>query len=95
MGKCALINGECPRTSDPKAKRFCPAWEETGVVWRNIQTGEEKVFNCAFSVMMKSIAAQVEIANGVQAAVESNRNEVANGFGRVTEAIRIKQLGHG
>lgn len=87
MAKCAIIGGECPRTNDPNAKQFCPAWSE-GVVWTNTQTGEEKIVNCAFRALMPAMVEVIKASNRPAAAVESTRNEIARGFAHLTSSVK-------
>lgn len=79
MSKCALSNLPCPRTNNPAAARFCPAWTE-GVVWTNMQTGQEKVVHCALEMLMPAVIEVIKAANRPAAAVESTRNEIVRGF---------------
>lgn len=84
MGKCALIGAECPRTNNPDAKLYCPAWSD-GVVWTNVRTGEEKIVNCSFQALMPTLVEVVKASNRPAAAVESTRNEIVNGFAALIE----------
>jgi len=87
MGKCAIINGECPKTSDPDAKRFCPAWDEHGIVWEK-NDGTTLVYNCAFQSLAPALMNVMKAGNRAASAVESNRNEMVNGLSNVTSAIQ-------
>jgi hypothetical protein len=84
MGKCALIGAECPQTSDPNARRFCPAWTD-GVVWENAKTGEEHVEHCAMRQLVPALIEVVKASNRPAAAVESARNEIVAGFTALIE----------
>ncbi len=86
MGKCAIINDECPRTNDRSARKFCPAWNE-GIVWTN-PAGMERVMNCAIEALMPTCVELIKASNRPAAAVESCRNEIANGFKGVTQALQ-------
>lgn len=87
MSKCMLIRAECPRTSDPNAKRFCPAWSDAGVIWKHAETGAEKVVNCGFRAMLPGMVQVIAASNRPAAAIESTRNEIAKGFERMGEII--------
>lgn len=84
MGKCAIAGRECPRTNNPEAKSYCPAWADA-VVWTNVQTGEEKVVNCSFAMMMPGMIEVIKASNRPAAAVESMRNEMARGLQTLAE----------
>lgn len=92
MGKCAIAGRECPRTNDPTAKVFCPAWSE-GIVWTNPQSGEQRVKNCSFDVLMPALVQVIAASNRPAAAIESVRNELAVGLGGVAHAIAGLQQG--
>jgi hypothetical protein len=85
-GKCAIINGRCPRTNDPTAKIYCPFWTN-GVVLTNIMTGEEKIEFCGARMLVPSMIEVIKASNRPAAVMESARNEIANGFAAVTDAI--------
>lgn len=87
MGKCAIIGAECPRTSDPNAKRYCPAWDEHGIVWEK-NDGTTLVYNCAFQSLAPALMNVMKAGNRAAASAESNRNEVVYGLRNVTEAIQ-------
>lgn len=93
MSKCAIINGECPRTSDPTAKRYCPAWDEHGIVWEK-DDGTTLIFNCAFQSLAPALMNVMKAGNRAAASAESNRNEVVGGLqaiaGRMQEMIKIE-----
>lgn len=87
MAKCAIINGECPKTSDPDAKRFCPAWDEHGIVWEK-NDGTTLVYNCAFQSLAPALMNVMKAGNRAAASAESNRNEIVTGLGNVANAIQ-------
>lgn len=83
-----LIRAECPRTSDPNAKRFCPAWHP-GIVWKNDATGEEQVVNCSMRAIMPGMVQVIAASNRPAKAIESVRNELAEkltGIGAIITA---------
>lgn len=86
MAACALAGRPCPRTSNPEAKHYCPAWS-AGVVYRHDVTGEERVVNCAFEALMPALTQVIAASNRPAAAIEATRNEIAEGLGRVAQAM--------
>lgn len=90
MSKCALSGRECPKTNDRNAKIFCPAWSD-GVVWSNVQTGEEKIVHCSFEALMPALVEVIKASNRPAAAIESTRNEISKqlqeGFGFIGQAV--------
>lgn len=92
MGKCAIIGRECPRTNNPDAKIFCPAWHD-GIVWQKDGTGEERVVNCTFSMMMQGMVQVIAASNRPAAAIESTRNEIAKGFDAIASGISAQANG--
>ena len=86
MGKCAIINGECPETSDPKAKRFCPAWDEHGIVWEK-EDGTTLVYNCAFQSLAPALMNVMKAGNRAAASAESHRNEVVHGLKQIEDNL--------
>lgn len=90
MGKCAFVGRECPKTNDESAKIFCPAWSE-GVIWTNLQTGEEKIVNCSLRAMMPALVEVIKASNRPAEAIESTRNELSTqlrrGFGVLGQAM--------
>lgn len=89
MGKCSIIGAECPRTNDPEAKRYCPAWQELAET--NVQTGEERIIkDCWFRIAPRWLTEVVRASNRPSAAVESLRNEMTMGL--VQLAMSRQQL---
>ncbi len=86
-GKCALINGVCPKTSDSREKRYCPFWDDDPMIWENTATGEQKVFHCSAMMMMRTQKEVIAASNRPAAAVESVRNEIANGMAQVAGVL--------
>lgn len=84
--KCPIAGMKCPRNADPANGRFCPAWTE--YVETNEQTGEERIRReCVFQAMPKFMMFAVRAANRPAAAIESTRNEIADGFARVSQTL--------
>ncbi len=77
----------CPQTSDKNARHFCPAWSDGGVVWQHNATGEERVVHCAFEALMPALTQVIAASNRPAAAIEATRNEIAEGLGRVAQAV--------
>lgn len=80
--KCALTGRPCPKNNDPERGDYCPFWDE-GIVWRNHLTGEERIEHCAARCLMRTQVELLKHCDGVQAAVEDNRNKVIEGFTRL------------
>lgn len=87
MSKCAIAGRECPRTSDQSQRHYCPAWHADGVVFTNQQTSQEKVLHCAFEALMPSLVEVIKASNRPAAAIESTRNELAQGFAKVATVL--------
>lgn len=84
--KCPIAKMVCPRNADPKAGKYCPAWTE--YTETNLQTGEERITKeCVFQALPKFLVETLKASNRPAAAVESTRNEIADGFRRVSERI--------
>lgn len=82
-GKCALIGATCPRTDDPREKRYCPFWSDDPLIWENTRTGESRSYHCAAMMMMQTQKEVIAASNRPAAAVESVRNEIVQGFSQV------------
>lgn len=94
MGKCVIANRECPRTANPEAKNYCPAWSD-GVAWCNEETSEEKIVHCAFEAMMPAMVQVIKASNRPASEIEATRNELAKGFQHVGKALdAAMQLEH-
>lgn len=92
VSKCVLSGRECPKTNNPDAKYYCPAWSE-GVIWTNTQTGEEKVLHCSIQALMPAMVEVIKASNRPAAAVESMRNELSarmqRGFGALGQVMQV------
>lgn len=75
----------------------CPAWWET--VWNNVADGQTKVIRgCGFEQLPLYIVELIKASNRPAAAVESARNEIANGFEQLVSTMRAlppRGNGHG
>lgn len=70
---------KCPERNDEQG---CPVWWE--VVECNLQTQEERLVKaCGFSLLPKYLTEVIKASNRPAAAVESCRNEIAQGFGNL------------
>lgn len=77
---------KCPRHARI-AEGGCPAWWET--VQTNIESGAVTVWKeCAWIQMPVYLIEVIKASNRPAAAVESTRNEIAEGFGRLVEVMR-------
>src|SRR5215469_8531597 len=75
MGKCVLANQVCPQTSDPTARRYCPAWWETMAQDKN---GNQRVMRgCAWAQLPMYLNEFASKAAGAAEAAQEGRNEVA------------------
>lgn len=84
--KCPIANMRCPRNNDPEKGAYCPAWTET--LEHNAETGEERIQKeCMFQALPRWMMHVVSASNRPAAAVESTRNEIAQGFAQVTQAM--------
>ena len=76
---------DCPEAN---GKQGCPAWTE--LVESNVQTGEERLTkDCLFQLFPRLFIEVIKASNRPAAAVESCRNEIAQGFTILTEALRF------
>lgn len=83
--KCPIANMVCPRNNDPEKGKYCPAWTE--YMETNQSTQEERLQKeCLFTAMPKFMIHTLQAANRPAAAVESMRNEMAEGLGRIGQA---------
>jgi hypothetical protein len=81
----------CERCPHRYSKAGCPCWitEKNGFLETNIQTGEERIVTgCFYEVMPKLMMHVVQAANRPAAAVESTRNEIAQGFQEIGKHMR-------
>ena len=85
---CALAGRPCPRTADPSAEVFCPFWAETGVVWTNTRSGEERVENCGARMMVPGMIETIKASNRPAAAIERAGNDMAGLAGVLRGALR-------
>lgn len=75
---------KCPGRNDEQG---CPAWIE--YMQENVATGEQRLNKeCLFQALPVFMIEVVKASNRPAAAVESMRNEVASGFGRLVQAAR-------
>jgi hypothetical protein len=86
---------DCARC--PKHARIadggCPAWWET--IQTNSESGEVAVWReCAWIQMPVYLIEVIKASNRPAAAVESTRNEIANGFNRLVEVMRVEAPNH-
>lgn len=86
--KCPLTNMVCPRNSDPARGKYCPAWWEW--VETNPITAEERLRkDCGWRAMPTFLTEVIKASNRPAAAIESTRNEIAGGFGRLHQALML------
>jgi len=77
---------QCPRNNDPERGRSCPAWWEWTA--ENPATGETRIVRqCGWQAMPIFLTEVIKASNRPAAAVESVRNELASGLGRVAESM--------
>lgn len=84
---------QCPRNNDPARGRSCPAWWEWTA--ENVTNGETKIVRmCGWQAMPQFLTEVIKASNRPAAAVESTRNEIAAGLGRMATALerRMEQL---
>lgn len=82
--KNAFTCHKCPKTNGDGG---CPAWWES--IWENPETKESKVLKgCAFEQMQTYLLEVIRASNRPAAAIESARNEIASGFGRVASVMK-------
>jgi len=83
---------KCPHRHDDKG---CPCWidQTAGFMRTNIQTGQEDfITGCFYHVIPFLMIEVVKASNRPAAAIESTRNEIANGFTKVAEALNQPNL---
>ena len=90
--KCPIAGMVCPRNSEPKAGKYCPAWLEYSET--NVSTGEERITReCMFQALPRFFVETIKASNRPAAAMESSRNEIARGFQELNERVlRIPAL---
>lgn len=89
--KCPLTRMVCPENSDPQRGTYCPCWWET--LHTNVATGEEKfVKSCAWGQLPLYLIEVIKASNRPAAAIESTRNEIAEGLTRVAQAIDLQHV---
>ena len=77
---------KCPGNADPALGRACPMWWET--VHTNVQTGDvQSIRSCGYTQLPVYLVEVIKAANRPAAAIESTRNEIANGFGAIVAGI--------
>ena len=97
--KCPIASMVCPRNNDPKSGKYCPVWME--MIETNVQTGEERVTkDCGFKLQQRLMIEVIKASNRPAAAIESTRNEIAEGFNKVGSIMmnlqsKTKQLRDG
>ena len=76
---------KCPGRNDEQG---CPAWIE--YMQENVGTGEQRLSKeCLFQALPVFLVEVVKASNRPAAAVESMRNEVASGFGRLVQVAPL------
>lgn len=79
----------CPRNNDPKAGPSCPAWWEWAS--ENVGTGEARIEKmCGLTAAPIFLTEVIKASNRPAAAIESTRNEIAQGFSKVVPAIAAR-----
>lgn len=74
---------KCPKRNDSEG---CPAWWEW--VEANPVTGDERLRrDCGWQAMPSFLTEVIKASNRPAAAVESTRNEIATGFGRLAQML--------
>lgn len=89
MARCALAGRKCPRTSDPKAKHFCPLWYEEGIVYENVRTGETMTQQCGARLLYPSLIEVIKASNRPAASIDKVATEIATGFAQLGVALQI------
>ena len=84
--KCPLIGAVCPQNNDPARGNYCPIWWEASLV--NVQTGETALRKeCGWSLLPVFLIEVIKASNRPAAAIESTRNEIAEGLTNVAREI--------
>lgn len=78
-GKCAIVGATCPQTSDPAAKRFCPAWWTTDWVDENERIVSRS--GCGFAQMPAYLQSAAKEARGAAVSAQQARDQT-NATGR-------------
>jgi hypothetical protein len=86
---------KCPENGDETKGAACPCWWET--VQTDIQSGEIKIWkSCAWQQLPVYLTEVIKASNRPAAAVESMRNQIAQGFTKVADALPRIMIGpHG
>ena len=91
--KNALNCAKCPGKAGDGG---CPMWWET--VWTNTQTGEVQTLRgCGFEQLPLYLLEVVKASNRPAAAIESTRNSIVEGLGKLGVALDrgFRALSHG
>lgn len=81
---------QCPKHSR-LGEGGCPAWWET--VQTNVVDGSVNVWKeCAWLQMPVYLIEVIKASNRPAAAIESTRNEIANGFGQLVEVLHSEAI---
>ncbi len=89
--QAAFRCSKCPRNADPERGDSCPAWWEWTA--ENIQSGETKIVRmCGWQAMPQFLTEVIKASNRPAAAVESTRNEIATGLGRIAETLNRRAM---
>jgi hypothetical protein len=84
--KAAFRCHKCPRNNDPQRGASCPEWWEWTA--ENPQTGEARIERmCGKQALPLFLVEVIKASNRPAAAIESTRNELAAGFGRLAEVL--------
>ena len=77
----------CCKCPEKSGEGGCPMFWET--MW-NITTGEEKLIkSCGFEQLPHYLTEVVKASNRPAAAIESTRNEIVNGFVKLTKSTML------
>ena len=78
----------CPKDGAGDKSRGCPLWWKT--VQTNAQTGETRVLEeCGHVQLPIYLTEVIKAANRPAAAIESTRNEIAQGLTRIAQAAGV------
>lgn len=92
--KCPVTNIRCPKNNDPERGAWCPCWWE----WleTNVATGEERLNkDCGLRAAPVFLTEVIKASNRPAAAVESARNEIVKGFGRIAAGLALTRMSDG
>lgn len=87
---CVIAGAPCPRTSDPRAKRFCPYWSDAAIVETNDAGEELAVEHCTARISVRAMIQTMKAGHGAAASFDQTRNALAALTGMLGGALKVR-----